>query len=105
MRYWDSPESAANAEYFRALLDKSEAADSEDLKKFVEHLCKRRDQMVIIEMVCTDRNGHRLASEVVQGPTFSTTRTDREALTNRWVSEYSDSNGLAPYIFSTTRSA
>ncbi len=104
MKYWDSPESAANAKYFHALLDKSEAADTEDLKKFVEHL-QGGDQMVIIEMVCTDRNGHRLASEVVQGPTFSMTRTDREALTNRWLSEYSDSNGLAPYIFSTTRSA
>ncbi len=43
MRYWDSPEAEANAEYFRKLLDKSEAADSEHLRKVVEALHKEHD--------------------------------------------------------------
>lgn len=40
-KWKDDPKMAENAEYFREMLDSSEAADSEHLKSFVEELMKK----------------------------------------------------------------
>jgi hypothetical protein len=55
--------------------------------------------MVVIEVVCTDRMGKRLASHLVQGGTYKDTLPERQALSQAWIAQHTDSAGNPPYIF------
>lgn len=55
--------------------------------------------MVVIQMVCTDRNGKRLASETVRGETYAGTLKERLAINERFMRDYRDPSGQTPYIF------
>lgn len=60
--------------------------------------------MVVIEMVCTDRNGVRLASTEIIGVTYLSTLKERTRIADQFRQQFRDRRG-DPYIFRHLKSA
>jgi hypothetical protein len=54
---------------------------------------------MFLEIVCTDRNGVRLASERVTGLTYSGTYKQRKEIIERFNVQYRDYRSVTPFVF------
>lgn len=55
-----------------------------------------------IEVIATDRNGHRLETAVVQGTSFKDTAEARKKVYDHLNRTHVDHAGIGPYIFTQT---
>jgi hypothetical protein len=57
-----------------------------------------------IELTCTDRQGRRIASKIIDGPS-KYVNAERAITQRAWLIMHADYDGITPYIFCNLRDA
>jgi hypothetical protein len=58
---------------------------------------------IIVEITCTDRNGHRLATKTIHGVNFDATLAERKRVFEDMKTQHRESSGAEPYLFISSR--